>query len=412
MGLGWNMTELGNAAQLTGLDAVGLIGAIVKVAKNARMHKKNCKQFAQHLKLIGNLLQQLKLPELKKRPETSEPLEQLEDTLRKAYVLVHSCENKSYLYLLAFGWNIVHQFKETQAEIDSLLRLIPLITLVEHHQERLYAIEKDEKEYTMGAEEAKLQETILKSECSETDTRALKHSLSRSYPGLSFHEALQKENEKLCHELEHMQLQMDLDKCDVIRHLIGVTESASTKPQEKTNKKQSIVKFNVDSNGENAIHDKVDAECVYIEPLGTEIVIYKEQDASSLSYNVAYPRWRNRIFHFYRDPGLCLFTCMYPCGTFVDIAEFVSDGKVSKEEALNNFLSASLVLSCFFYSCCVRRRLRKRFNIPGGSCDDYWAHALCFPCALIQEWSEITAREDAGDEPAKMEAPTEQYMDR
>ncbi|KAH9329983.1 hypothetical protein KI387_002091, partial [Taxus chinensis] len=137
MSLGWNVTELGNAAQLAGLDAVGLIGAIVKAANNARMHKKNCKQFAQHLKLIGNLLQQLKLSELKKRSETNEPLEQLEDSLRKAYVLVHSCENKSYLYLLALGWNIVHQFKQTQAEIDNLLSLIPLITLVEHHRPEL-----------------------------------------------------------------------------------------------------------------------------------------------------------------------------------------------------------------------------------------------------------------------------------
>ncbi|KAH9329981.1 hypothetical protein KI387_002089, partial [Taxus chinensis] len=33
--------------------------------------------------------------------------------------------------------------------------------------------------------------------------------------------------------------------------------------------------------------------------------------------------------------------------------------------------------------------------VYGGSCDDYWAHALCFPCALVQEWREIAAREDA-----------------
>eukprot|EP00249_Psilotum_nudum_P030135 c42136_g1_i1 orf=2-190(-) len=53
--------EIANAVQLTGLDSVKLIALIVNAAYNARIHKKNCKQFAQHLKLVGNLLQQLKL---------------------------------------------------------------------------------------------------------------------------------------------------------------------------------------------------------------------------------------------------------------------------------------------------------------------------------------------------------------
>lgn len=42
-----------NVAQLAGLDAVRLITLIATAANNARMHKKNCRQFAKHLKLIG-----------------------------------------------------------------------------------------------------------------------------------------------------------------------------------------------------------------------------------------------------------------------------------------------------------------------------------------------------------------------
>jgi hypothetical protein len=106
-----NVGDLANVTQLTGLNAVSLIALIVKAASNARMHKKNCRQFAQHLKLIGNLLEQLKVTELKKYPETREPLEQLEDALRRSYVLVDSCQNRSYLYLLAMGWTIVNQFR-------------------------------------------------------------------------------------------------------------------------------------------------------------------------------------------------------------------------------------------------------------------------------------------------------------
>ena len=129
--------ELATVAQLTGLDAVKLIGLIVRAANTARMHKKNCRQFAQHLKLIGNLLEQLKISELKKYPETREPLEQLEDALRRSYILVDSCQNRSYLYLLAMGWNIVYQFRKAQTEIDRYLRIVPLITLVDNARVRV-----------------------------------------------------------------------------------------------------------------------------------------------------------------------------------------------------------------------------------------------------------------------------------
>lgn len=129
--------ELATVAQLTGLDAVKLIGMIAKAANTARMHKRNCRQFAQHLKLIGNLLEQLKISELKRYPETREPLEQLEDALRRSYILVHSCQDRSYLYLLAMGWNIVYQFRKAQNEIDRYLRLVPLITLVDNARVRV-----------------------------------------------------------------------------------------------------------------------------------------------------------------------------------------------------------------------------------------------------------------------------------
>nr|XP_016476357.1 PREDICTED: protein MID1-COMPLEMENTING ACTIVITY 1-like [Nicotiana tabacum] len=89
--------EIANVAQLTGIDAVRLIGMIVKAATTARMHKKNCRQFAQHLKLIGNLLEQLKITELKRYPETREPLEQLEDALRRSYRNASSVSSKHEL---------------------------------------------------------------------------------------------------------------------------------------------------------------------------------------------------------------------------------------------------------------------------------------------------------------------------
>jgi len=132
-----NVGELSNIAQLTGLDAVKLISLIVKAASTARMHKSNCRRFARHLKLIGGLLEQLRVSELRKYPETREPLEQLEDALRRGYLLVNSCQDRSYLYLLAMGWNIVYQFRKAQNEIDNYLRLVPLITLVDNARIRV-----------------------------------------------------------------------------------------------------------------------------------------------------------------------------------------------------------------------------------------------------------------------------------
>ena len=50
-----NVAELSNIAQLTGLDAVKLISLIVRAASTARLHKRNCRRLAQHLKLIDGL---------------------------------------------------------------------------------------------------------------------------------------------------------------------------------------------------------------------------------------------------------------------------------------------------------------------------------------------------------------------
>ncbi|KAK9164555.1 hypothetical protein Syun_005457 [Stephania yunnanensis] len=227
--------ELANVAQLTGLDAVRLIGMIVKAASTARMHKKNCRQFANHLKLIGNLLEQLKISELKRYPETREPLEQLEDALRRSYILVNSCQDRSYLYLLAMGWNIVYQFRKAQGEIDRYLRLVPLITLVDNarFKERLQDIERDQREYTLDDEDREVHTVILKRDPSDRDAMMLKKSLSCSYPNLPFNKALQKENEKLQVELQISQANMDVSQCEVIQHLLEVTETAASSLHEK-----------------------------------------------------------------------------------------------------------------------------------------------------------------------------------
>ncbi|KAG6596255.1 Protein MID1-COMPLEMENTING ACTIVITY 1, partial [Cucurbita argyrosperma subsp. sororia] len=409
--------ELANVAQLTGIDAVRLISMIVKSASTARMHKKNCRQFAQHLKLIGNLLEQLKISELKRYPETREPLEQLEDALRKSYILVNSCQDRSYLYLLAMGWNIVYQFRKAQNEIDRYLRLVPLITLVDNARvrERLEDIEKDQREYTLDDDDKRIHEVILNPEPSTDEAMVLKKSLSCSYPNLPFNKALQKENEKLQLELQRSQANLNVGECEVIQRLISVTESvAATSRHEKHSPERAhkvVENTHVDANNGHSSDES------YYKNIDTQTTSRKNSSVSSghgllsIRGSDGYGEWHTDLLDCCAKPSLCLMTFFYPCGTFSRIATVATDKHTSPGEACNDLLAYTLILSCCCYTCCVRRKLRKMLNITGGYVDDFLSHLLCCCCALVQEWREVEIRGVYGPEKTKTSPPPSQYME-
>ncbi|XP_078441910.1 cell number regulator 13-like isoform X2 [Wolffia australiana] len=370
--------KVGTVGQLVGVDAVRLIGMIVQAANTARMHKKNCRQFAQHLKLIGNLLEQLKISELKKYPETREPLEQLEDALRRSYVLVNSCQDRSYLYLLAMGWNIVYQFRKAQSEIDRYLKLVPLITLVDNARvrERLEWIEKDQCEYTLEEEDRKVQDVILNKDPSGEAATMLKKSISCSYPNLPLDKALRKESEKLNVELQKSQ---DVRQCEVIQHLIEMTEAVARSLKEKE--------------------------------IDSQTKITKDQSCSS---SISRPReeWQYDLLDCCAEPSLCLRTLVCPCGTFAKIATVARNRDISAGEACNDLMAYSLILSCCCHTCCVRRKLRNLLSIEGGLLDDFLSHLMCCCCALVQEWREVEARGIHGESAkTKTIPPSFQYME-
>ncbi|XP_072954472.1 cell number regulator 13 [Typha angustifolia] len=401
--------ELSNVAQLTGLDAVRLIGMIARAATTARMHKRNCRQFAQHLKLIGNLLEQLKISELKKYPETREPLEQLEDALRRSYILVNSCQDRSYLYLLAMGWNIVYQFRKAQNEIDRYLRIVPLITLVDNARvrERLEYIEKDQCEYTFDEEDKNVQDALLNPYPCKNHTTVLKKTLSCSYPNLPFDEALQKENEKLQVELQRSQSNMDLGQCEVIERLLGVTETvASSLPEKDTDIKKSknveAYAFDEDySSKQNNTH----VASRSASPVSSGHDLISSRGSQRLE------EWNADLLGCCSEPSLCLKTFFFPCGTFSRIATVARKRPVSSAEACNDLMAYSLILSCCCYTCCVRRKLRKTLNITGGLCDDFLSHLMCCCCALVQEWREVEIRGAYSTNKTKISPPTSQYME-
>ncbi|KAK6924516.1 MCAfunc domain [Dillenia turbinata] len=414
-----HLGEIGNVAQLTGVDAVRLIGLIVQAASTARMHKKNCRQFAQHLKLIGNLLEQLKITELKKYPETREPLEQLEDALRRSYILVNSCQDRSYLYLLAMGWNIVYQFRRAQNEIDRYLKIVPLITLVDNNRvrERLEAIERDQREYTLDDEDRRVQDLILKQDPSKNDALVLKKTLSCSYPNLPFNEALQKENEKLQLELQQSQANLDVNQCEVIQHLLEVTEAAAaTSCSEKSSPVRSSKKvdpYYSDGNSDKqySYEENYQKKSEAHTTSRSTSTVSSGKDLLSRKGSYRHEEWHSDLLGCCSEPYLCLKTCFCPCGTFSRIASVATNRHISSAEACNELMAYSLILSCCCYTCCIRRKLRKMLNITGGLVDDFLSHLMCCCCALVQEWREVEIRGVYGPQKTKTSPPPSQYME-
>uniref|UniRef100_A0A0V0IJD8 MCAfunc domain-containing protein n=1 Tax=Solanum chacoense TaxID=4108 RepID=A0A0V0IJD8_SOLCH len=410
--------EIANGAQLAGLDAVKLIGLIVKAASTARMHKKNCRQFAQHLKLIGNLLEQLRITELKKYPETSEPLEYLEDALRRSYILVNSCQDRSYLYLLAMGWNIVYQFRKAQNEIDQYLKIIPLITLVDNARvrERFEIIEKDQCEYTLEAEDMKVQEVILKRDPSKHDTIVLKKTLSRSYPSMPITEAIQKENEKLQLELQRSQANLDVNQCEFIQHLLDVTEVVAAESlSEKSSPTQPTKKLEHSHSDANS--DKEHSDKSYIKSDEKQLTsrntssVSSQRELLSSKGSYRYEEWHTDLLGCCSEPLLCIKTFFFPCGTFSKVASFAANRDISSADACNELMAYSLILSCCCYTCCIRKKLRQKLNITGGIIDDFLSHLMCCCCALVQELREVEIRGANGTEKTKTSPPPSQFME-
>ncbi|CAL5366382.1 unnamed protein product [Camellia sinensis] len=295
-----------DVAQVAGVDALGLINLIVAAARNATTHRHNCEHLAAHVRMVGNLLEKLKSTDLRTFPATGEPLDLLEEALRKALDLVESCREKSYLYMLAMGWSVVYQFRRVQNQIDRYLKLVPLISLVH--------------EYRM-----------------------------QEYPELEFHEALQEEKEKLHVELHRSIVKNDPKECQVIEHLIEVTENVVNVP---TGKKLSLDVLTYSGSGYGTTTKSSD---------GANDLKPKNQVKSE---------WQTDLF------DCCsLKACIYPCGIFSRIAHVSSKG-----------------------------------NTLGGACDDFLTHLMCCCCAMVQEWRELEMRGFEGYPGRNMIPPPYQYM--
>ncbi|CAN6363668.1 unnamed protein product [Urochloa humidicola] len=129
----WNgVSQVASITQLAGVDAYGLISMIVEAARTVKRNRETCQLLARRARMIGDLLQQLERTQLMQHMETRNPVEQLEETLRHAYILIVSCRDSGYLHSFCMGGKQADQLREVQNEITFYLQLFPLVSFVDN----------------------------------------------------------------------------------------------------------------------------------------------------------------------------------------------------------------------------------------------------------------------------------------
>lgn len=128
----WNgLGQAATVAQLSGLDAGGLILMIIQAVQTARRNREECRQLANHVMMINDLLQLLQQPGMMSSPRISTPLDGLKDTLWQAYMLVTSCQRSNAIYRFLMAGNRAQQFRDVRNRIDSYLSIFPLMSHID-----------------------------------------------------------------------------------------------------------------------------------------------------------------------------------------------------------------------------------------------------------------------------------------
>nr|KAJ0222910.1 hypothetical protein LSAT_V11C200064610 [Lactuca sativa] len=121
-------------AHLAEMDAITLTKLILDANTRAAENSDACKDLFRRIKFIGNLLVELRVFDLYNASAIREPLVDLEEALRRTYVLVTKSQEHNYAYKFALGWKINRKFKKTLKQIDTIISIITLIFFVGHNR--------------------------------------------------------------------------------------------------------------------------------------------------------------------------------------------------------------------------------------------------------------------------------------
>ncbi|CAM6125367.1 unnamed protein product [Calypogeia fissa] len=109
-------------------DAFKLMRMIYTVAKNAKVHRETCAEFAAYVTIINNLLTPIeRSPQVIQLPPVQDALAMLHKNLVKGYLLLQKCEHTSTIS--AMMKHVPRQLKELEGEIQKILSLLNLANL-------------------------------------------------------------------------------------------------------------------------------------------------------------------------------------------------------------------------------------------------------------------------------------------
>ncbi|CAO2034308.1 unnamed protein product [Urochloa humidicola] len=130
----WDMLgKVAGVMQLTGVDAFGMVSMIVQAARTARRNRDLCQQLAKKVEIVSSLLEELRIPELRRHRKTRRPLDELRTALFRGYVPVWSCnqqQSASQFRQLFMAVDMASMLRQAKDEIDGYIILIPMITAV------------------------------------------------------------------------------------------------------------------------------------------------------------------------------------------------------------------------------------------------------------------------------------------
>lgn len=127
-----SVSRAANIAQLigSGSDVLSVIDLIRKAANHARVHKSECRHFAEWLTIVENVVRPVMNEQWIKIQSNEMILQQLEVALREANDLVQSCGNRSYAYLVVTRCGVAERLHQSRAEIE---RILPLFHIAATH---------------------------------------------------------------------------------------------------------------------------------------------------------------------------------------------------------------------------------------------------------------------------------------
>ncbi|KAL8167239.1 LOW QUALITY PROTEIN: hypothetical protein V2J09_008738 [Rumex salicifolius] len=101
--------------------------------------------------------------------------------------------------------------------------------------------------------------------------------------------------------------------------------------------------------------------------------------------------WSTGLCDCCEDIHSCCMTCCCPCITFGRIAEIVDRGSTSCGISGSLYMMMMCLMGCpWIYSCSYRTKLRGQYALAEGPCSDCCVHCCCGPCALCQEYRQLS----------------------